>query len=101
MPVDVRIALRLITLSRERLDGTKNHGFPNPWLYHKIQPKSKKHYFVFVLFDMFVGDIGKFEVPRPIRIDPDRSWPISSKFDLFYIDLDFYKKKLFFLVFLI
>ena len=64
------------------------HGYP---------PKSsqipKINYF-HCFFNDFLGDIGKFEVPRPRRIDPDRSWPISSKFDPFYIDLDVFRKKM-------
>ena len=28
---------------------------------------------IFIVFLMMLGDIGKFEVPRPRRIDPDRS----------------------------
>ena len=63
------------------------HGYPP-----KSGQNPKVHYF-YCFFNDFLGDIGKFEVPRPRRIDPDRSCRISSNFDPFYIDLDFFQKK--------
>ena len=64
------------------------HDYPT-----KSSQNPKINYFCCFSNDFF-GDIGKFEVPRPRRIDPDRSCRISSNFDPFYIVLDFFQKKM-------
>ena len=64
------------------------HGYPP-----KSSQNPKINYFPYFSND-FLGDIGKFEVPRPRRIDPDRFCSISSKFSPFYIDFDFFQKKM-------
>ena len=63
------------------------HGYPT-----KSGQNPKTNYF-YCFFNDCLGDIGKFEVPRPRRIDPDRSCRNSSNFDPFYIDLVFVQKK--------
>ena len=94
VPTNCAVRCRL-SIYHKRLR-SRSRWDQEPWLSKSLVPESgqnpKNHYFHCSFNDSF-GDFGKFEVPRPRRIDPDRSWPISSKFDLFYNGLYVFKKK--------
>ena len=77
--------------AKGRLEFLRDAGSVAPT---KSSQNPKINYFCCFLM-IFLGDICKFEVPRPRRIDPDRSCRISSTFDpTHFISIYiFFKKK--------